>query len=71
MIPLPNFRMPQTDIFYEGTEGELYKNDDDPYQWHNLWNDPRYASTRRALIDDLYRNMPDGRETPLLVESPA
>jgi arylsulfatase A-like enzyme len=70
-IPLPKFRMPETDIFYEGTEGELYKNADDPYQWYNLWGDPKYESIKRDLIEDLYRNMPAQRETLLPVETPA
>jgi arylsulfatase A-like enzyme len=70
-IPFPNFRMPETDIFYDGSEGELYKLDEDPHQWHNLWNDPKYESLKKDLVDDMYRSMPAARETPLPVESPA
>ena len=69
--PLPNFRMPETSIFYEGTEGELYKHDDDPHQWYNLWNDPKYAAIRSDLIEDLYANLPDERRPLLKAESAA
>jgi hypothetical protein len=71
MIPLPKFRMPETDVFYEGTEGELYNHDDDPHQWNNLWNDPKYATLRSELIEDLYANLPPERAPLLPVESAA
>jgi arylsulfatase A-like enzyme len=70
LVPLPKFRMPETDVFYEGTEGELYKHEDDPHQWYNLWNDPKYAAIRSDLIEDLYANLPDQRSPLLKVEAP-
>ena len=29
------------DVRYDGSEGELYKLDEDPLQWRNLWDDAR------------------------------
>jgi arylsulfatase A-like enzyme len=71
MIPLPKFRMPETDIFYEGTEGELYNHEEDPHQWHNLWNDPKHEALKKELIEDLYASLPEERSPLLPVESPA
>ena len=58
-------------IHYDGTEGELYNVEDDPYQFQNLWDDPGYRSLRDDLTADLYDNLPAGRPDPLLVEGPA
>ena len=54
----------------EGTEGELYNHEQDPYQWRNLWDDTASQKFKRDLIDDLYRNMPQARSEKLLVEAP-
>jgi hypothetical protein len=62
--------MPTTDIIYEGTEGELYNHEDDPYQWRNLWNDPAHQSLKKELIADLYENLPPQRNPRLLVQAP-
>jgi len=56
-------------IHYEGTEGELYRVDEDPYQWRNLWNDPAYAGVRTDLVADLYDSLPTERRI-LSVEAP-
>ncbi|MEI9988104.1 MAG: hypothetical protein WDN69_36370 [Aliidongia sp.] len=58
-------------IAYDGTEGELYRVDEDPYQWHNLWADPHCQSIKRDLIADLYDNLPPGRPDKLDVAAPA
>jgi hypothetical protein len=68
---LPGGRMMTTDILYDGSEGELYKHDEDPHQWRNLWNDAGYAKIKASLIDDLYTNMPAARAQTLPVEAPA
>ncbi len=57
-------------VHYEGTEGELYNVVEDPCQWHNLWDDPAYRSTRADLVDDLRRSFPTERRV-LPVEAPA
>jgi arylsulfatase A-like enzyme len=41
------------DIQYDGSEGELYNVEDDPYQWYNLWDVPAYKAIREDLVDDL------------------
>ncbi|MBU2547474.1 MAG: sulfatase-like hydrolase/transferase [Proteobacteria bacterium] len=56
---------------YDGSEGELYRVDEDPHQWHNLWDDPGYRGVRSDLTADLYDSLPRGREHPLEVEAPA
>lgn len=58
------------DIQYDGTEGELYKMDEDPHQWWNLWDDPGYRSVRDDLVADLYDSLSDDVRH-LEVESPA
>ncbi len=57
------------DIQYDGTEGELYNVDEDPHQWHNLWDDPEYRAIRDDLVDDLRSNLPEETRT-LKVEAP-
>jgi arylsulfatase A-like enzyme len=66
-----NFAMQPCGIHYDGTEGELYRMDEDPHQWHNLWDDPAHASVRSDLVADLYDSLLPAREVPLLVEAPA
>jgi hypothetical protein len=58
-------------IHYDGSEGELYRLDEDPHQWRNLWDDAAFAAVRKDLVADLYDSLPPARETPLLVEAPA
>ena len=58
-------------IEYDGTEGELYRVDEDPYQWHNLWDDPGYQAIKRDLVADLYDNLPPGRPDRIEVAAPA
>lgn len=54
---------------YEGTEGELYDIENDPYQWYNLWEDPDYRSTKNDLIATLRDELPREREQRLNVEA--
>ena len=70
MIPLQRFRMPTTDIVYQGTEGELYNHSEDPYQWRNLWDDPAYAAIKADLVADLYDSLPPARDPKLKAEAP-
>ena len=58
-------------VRYDGTEGELYNLADDPYQWHNLWDDPTARSTRDDLVADLGEHLPTVRNPLLGVEAPA
>jgi len=62
--------MTPIDIQYDGTEGELYKMDEDPHQWWNLWDDPSYRAIRDDLVDDLYASLPS-EVRHLEVEAPA
>ncbi|MBV8236058.1 MAG: sulfatase-like hydrolase/transferase [Acidimicrobiia bacterium] len=57
-------------VRYDGTEGELYNLADDPYQWHNLWDDPTARSTRDDLVADLGEHLPPVRNPLLAVEAP-
>jgi hypothetical protein len=57
-------------IHYDGTEGELYNVDEDPYEFHNLWSDAGYQSVRADLTADLYDSLPEGRADRLSVEAP-
>ena len=50
---------PRTEIAYDGTEGELYRIDDDPHAFENRWDDPAVRSTRDALVADLYASLPE------------
>ena len=56
---------------YDGTEGELYNVEDDPYQFHNRWDDPACAAIQSDLVTDLYDHMPPARAERLAVEAPA
>jgi hypothetical protein len=62
---------PQSTVAYDGTEGELYRVDEDPWQFRNLWDDPGYRSVRSDLVADLYDNLPAAREPRLPVSRPA
>ena len=62
---------PRSPISYVGTEGELYRVEEDPHQFRNLWDDPGYLGVRSDLVADLYDNLPAAREPKLAVERPA
>lgn len=57
-------------IHYDGTEGELYAVDEDPHQFHNLWDDPGRRSVRDELLADMRASFPTERRV-LEVEAPA
>ncbi len=57
-------------VHYDGTEGELYRLDEDPHQWRNLWDDAGYQAVKRDLVADLYDSLPTERLV-LDVEAPA
>jgi arylsulfatase A-like enzyme len=61
---------PVSKIAYEGTEGELYAVDEDPYQFENRWDDAQCKAVREDLVDDLYDTLPIERRV-LEVERPA
>jgi arylsulfatase A-like enzyme len=50
---------PRTTIEYDGTEGELYRLDDDPHAFVNRWDDPQYKAIRTDLVADLRDSLPD------------
>jgi hypothetical protein len=50
---------------YDGVEGELYDHANDPQQWRNLWDEPRYRSLKSDLIADLYDHLPPARPEKL------
>ncbi len=60
-----------TKIKYDGSEGELYNLNNDPVQWQNLWDDPRFRTLKTDLIADMYDNLPAERDPKLKVEAPA
>ena len=60
----------EPEIVYDGTEGELYNVEDDPYMWHNRWDDPACASLRGDLVASLYDELPAEREPKLYPEAP-
>ncbi len=55
---------------HDGTEGELYRLDDDPWQRENRWNDPAARSTRADLVADLWDNQPPAHDPRLQLEAP-
>jgi arylsulfatase A-like enzyme len=57
-------------IQYAGTEGELYRLEEDPHQWYNLWDDPGYRSIRDDLVDDLRSVLSELPVRQLEVEAP-
>ena len=46
---------------YDGSEGELYDLNEDPHQWHNLWDDPNYTPLRSDLLDEMQAHWPAER----------
>jgi hypothetical protein len=62
---------PRSSVAYDGTEGVLYRVDEDPHQFRNLWDDPGYRSVRSDLVADLYDSLPAGRDPKLPVARPA
>jgi arylsulfatase A-like enzyme len=61
---------PISKIAYDGTEGELYKVDEDPHQWENRWDDPGCKAIKEDLVADLYDHLPKERKV-LKVVTPA
>jgi hypothetical protein len=55
---------------YDGTDGELYLQDDGPYQFINRWDDPEYRTLRDELVADMYASFPAHRDPRLAVEAP-
>ena len=71
-IPAPlRGTSPTPNIFYQGTEGELYNLAEDPLQWRNLGSDAGYQKLKSELIADLYDHLPKPRDPLLPVEAPA
>jgi arylsulfatase A-like enzyme len=62
---------PQSTVEYDGTEGELYNVNDDPYQFRNRWDEPEYRSLRDEMVADLSAHLPAPRSPRLAVERPA
>ncbi|MCZ7530380.1 MAG: sulfatase-like hydrolase/transferase [Acidimicrobiia bacterium] len=62
---------PETDVDYDGTEGELYDVEADPHQFRNLWDDAGYRSLRDDLVADLRDSLPPERDPKLAVARPA
>ena len=58
-------------VVYDGSEGELYDVENDPYQWRNLWNDPGRRALRDDLVADLRASLPEARAVRLRVDAPA
>jgi arylsulfatase A-like enzyme len=58
-------------VHYDGTEGELYRVDEDPHQWRNLWDDPGFAATKADLLADLHEGFDPLPRRVLDVEAPA
>lgn len=54
----------------DGTDGELYDLDDDPFQRHNRWDDPTLRSQRQDLLADLWDSQPPRREGRLRLVAP-
>ncbi|MFM8305150.1 MAG: sulfatase [Actinomycetota bacterium] len=57
-------------IHYDGTEGELYDLEEDPFQFRNRWDDPGARAVRADLVADLYDALPKHRRV-LPVDAPA
>jgi arylsulfatase A-like enzyme len=58
-------------VHYDGTEGELYKLDEDPHQFHNLWDDPAAKAVKEDLVADLHDAFAPIPRRVLEVEAPA
>jgi len=57
-------------LVHDGTEGELYRLEDDPLQRENLWDDPARRSVRDDLVADLRDHQAPTREPQLALEAP-
>lgn len=55
---------------FDGTEGELYDLERDPFQRENLWADPSRKRLRDELCADLFANLTAPRRPPLPVAAP-
>jgi len=55
-------KSPVSRVEYDGSEGELYKVDEDPHQFENRWDDPDCKSIREDLVADLYDSLPKDRK---------
>jgi arylsulfatase A-like enzyme len=55
---------------HDGTEGELYRLEDDPLQRENRWDDPAFRSVRDDLVADLRDHQAPTREPRLALEAP-
>ncbi len=55
---------------FDGSEGELYKVDDDPHQWENRWEDPGTRRWRDELCADLRAHLPAERVPALPFGAP-
>ena len=60
----------QAGYSHDGSEGELYRLDDDPLQRVNLWDDPAHASVRSDLLADLWDHQPQMQRPLRRVEAP-
>jgi arylsulfatase A-like enzyme len=57
-------------LVHDGTEGELYRLEDDPLQRENLWDDLAHRSVRDDLVADLRDHQAPSREPQLALEAP-
>jgi len=55
---------------YDGSEGELYDLREDPWAWHNRWNDAGARRMRGELLADLHEHLPRVRTPALKVAAP-
>jgi arylsulfatase A-like enzyme len=49
---------PRTTVDYDGSEGELYRIDEDPHAFVNRWDDAACKAIREDLVADLYAALP-------------
>ena len=61
---------PRCEIDYDGSEGELYRVEDDPHQHANRWDDASLRRLRDELVRDLADHMPPARIPKLPVSRP-
>jgi arylsulfatase A-like enzyme len=57
-------------LVHDGTEGELYRLEEDPHQFTNRWDDPALRAARDDLVADLRAHQPAPRSPQLAVEAP-